>query len=477
MRRTKILATIGPASESKETLEKMVAAGMNAVRFNFSHGSVDDLRKRVDLIRTVAKEKNVHIGILADLQGPKIRIAKFKKGSINLNKNDQFVLNAELPILEGDENQVGIDYKNLPKDVIPNDILLLDDGKIILTVLKIVGAKIFCKVKVGGVLLNNKGINKKGGGLTAPALTDKDKQDIVVAAELNVDYIAISFPRDRQDIEQARKLISKKNSNISVVAKIERVEAVKNIEEIIKSSDAVMVARGDLAVEIGNENVPAIQKMIIRRTRQLDKIVITATQMMESMIVNYTPTRAEVSDIANAVLDGSDVVMLSAESASGKYPVETVAAMSKVCEAAENSNLVTIVSKESIHKPYDRIDEAVANSAVHLANHVKVKAIISLTESGSTALWMSRLNTHLKIYGLSKHSLTLGKMTLYRGVVPIKFDSTKMPRYEVNKEASMELEKRNIVKKGDWIIVTSGDHMGVHGGTNQIKVIQVGHIV
>ena len=477
MKRTKILATIGPASESKTVLSQMVKAGVNAVRCNFSHGTADDHRKRVQLIREVAKEQGVHIGILADLQGPKIRVAKFTKGSVELKKGDSFVLDAEMDKDAGDQKAVGIDYKELPNDVERNDTLLLDDGKIVLTVAKVSGSQVHCKVAVGGKLSNNKGINKKGGGLTAPALTEKDKEDIKTAAALEVDFVAVSFPRDGQDIEYARQLVQEAGCNAGIVAKVERTEAVDNIEEVIQASDAIMVARGDLAVEIGDENVPAVQKMIIRRTRQLDKIAITATQMMESMISNSTPTRAEVSDVANAVLDGTDAVMLSAESAAGDYPVEAVAAMSRACEAAENSNLVDIVSKELVKRDHDRVDEAVANAAVHVANHVDAKAIISLTESGSTALWMSRINTHLPIYALSRNRTTLGKMTLYRGVVPIEFDSTRMARFYVNREAALELEKRGIVSQGDWMVLTSGDHMGVHGGTNKIKLIQAGNVV
>lgn len=480
MRRTKILATIGPSSESKEILSKMVDAGVNAVRCNFSHGTEDDHRKRIQLIREVAKEKGVHIGILADLQGPKIRIAKFKDGKIILNNGSIFILDAEMNEGSGDEKSVGIDYKQLPSDVKKDDTLLLDDGKIVLSIIKVEGAKIYCKVISGGNLSDNKGINKKGGGLSAPSLTEKDKRDIKIAANLEVDYVAISFPRDSEDTEYARKLLLNSGSEAGVVAKIERAEAVTNIKGIINSADAIMVARGDLAVEIGDENVPAAQKMIIRLARQLDKIVITATQMMESMISSSTPTRAEVSDVANAVLDGTDTVMLSAESASGSYPVETVASMSRVCKAAESSKLIHnhIVAKETnVSVRHDRVDEAVASAAVYLANYVNAKAIISLTESGSTALWMSRINTRLAIYALSRNRLTLGKMTLCRGVVPIEFDSTRMPRFYVNREASLELEKRSIIKSGDWIVLTGGDHMGIHGGTNKIKVIQAGNVV
>lgn len=477
-KRTKILATIGPASESEKVLRQMIAEGLNAVRFNFSHGSADDHRMRAKLVRKIADELGVTIGILGDLQGPKIRVSRFKNKKINLKKGAEFTLDADQDVDSGDEKSVGIDYKNLPKDVKTGDILLLDDGKVVLTVKSVSGNKVLTEVTVAGPLSNNKGINKLGGGLTAPALTKKDKEDIKLAAEIEVDYLAVSFPRDGKDMQQARDLIKKAGwDKASLVAKVERVEAVKNIDDIIDQSDAIMIARGDLAVEVSQENVPAIQKMIIRKTREKDKVTITATQMMESMITQASPTRAEVSDVANAVLDGSDVVMLSAETAAGDYPVETIRHMSKICQASEESDLVRISKKKNIERQYDRADEAVAMAAVYLANHINVKAIVSLTESGSTARWMSRLNTNLPIYGLTRNNDTKGRMTLYRGVEPISFDSTRMPRFYVNRSAIDELVKRNYVKEGDWVILTSGDHMGVLGGTNKIKVVQVGNVV
>lgn len=477
MRRTKILATIGPASETPEVLRKMIKAGLNAVRCNFSHGTADDHRKRVQMIRDLAKEMGVPIGILADLQGPKIRVAKFENGKVTLEKGAEFTLDAEMDSEKGNQLTVGIDYKELPNDVNKGDILILDDGKIVLTVKKVNGLKVVCTVTAGGVLSNNKGINKKGGGLTAPALTEKDKEDIKTAASLHVDYVAVSFPRDGDDLRYARQLLKDQDCNAGIVAKVERTEAVDNIDDIIMASDAVMVARGDLAVEIGDENVPAIQKMIINRTRELDKIAITATQMMESMISCPTPTRAEVSDVANAVLDGTDVVMLSAESAAGDYPVEAIATMDRVIKAAEQSSLLTIVTKSNIERGYKKVDEAVAISAVYLANHVEAKALLSLTESGSTALWMSRINTDLPIFALTRNKDTIGRMTLYRGVMPIEFDSTRMPKFYVNRSAIDELVKRKVVKEEDWIVLTSGDHMGVLGGTNKIKVVQVGNVL
>ena len=477
MRRTKILATIGPASETPEVLRKMIKAGLNAVRCNFSHGTADDHRKRVQMIRDIAKEMGVPIGILADLQGPKIRVAKFENDKVVLEKGAEFTLDAEMDSEKGNHSTVGIDYKELPNDVKKGDILLLDDGKIVLTVKKVNGSKVVCSVTAGGALSNNKGINKKGGGLTAPALTEKDKEDIKTAASLHVDYVAVSFPRDGDDLRYARQLLKDQDCSAGIVAKVERTEAVDNIDDIIMASDAVMVARGDLAVEIGDENVPAIQKMIINRTRELDKIAITATQMMESMISCPTPTRAEVSDVANAVLDGTDVVMLSAESAAGDYPVEAIATMDRVIKAAEQSSLVTIVTKSNIERSYDQVDEAVAISAVYLANHVDAKAILSLTESGSTPRWMSRINTDLLIFALTRNKDTIGRMTLYRGVMPIEFDSTRMPKFYVNRSAIDELVKRNVVNDKEWIVLTSGDHMGVLGGTNKIKVVQVGNVL
>ncbi|MCF6765176.1 pyruvate kinase [Thiotrichales bacterium 19S3-7] len=478
MKRTKVLATIGPASESEEVLSKMIKAGLNAVRCNFSHGSADDHRQRIKLIRKVAKKMGVTIGILGDLQGPKIRVSKFKDKKVLLEKGAEFTLDADQSVDSGDAKSVGIDYKALPQDVKKGDVLLLDDGKVVLTVKSVNGNKVLTEVTVGGILSNNKGINKQGGGLTAPALTEKDKEDIILAAELEVDYLAVSFPRDGKDMDEARTLIKEAGwEYASLVSKIERVEAVTNIDEIIDASDAVMIARGDLAVEVGQENVPAIQKMIIEKTREKDKIAITATQMMESMISCPTPTRAEVSDVANAVLDGTDVVMLSAETAAGDYPVETIQQMSRTCEAAEKSDLVSIVKKMNIERQYERVDTAVAMAAVYLANHISVKAIVSLTESGASTRWMSRLNTKLPIYGLTRNKDTKGRMTLFRGVEPIQFDSTRMPRFYVNRSAVEELVKRGVVQEGDWVILTSGDHMGLHGGTNKIKVVQVGNVV
>ncbi len=475
LRRTKIVATMGPAIDDPRMMEKVIHAGVDLFRANFSHGSADDHQKRIDLARKIAQKCGKIVGILADLQGPKIRVSRFKAGKITLKPGQSFILDAEFDSNAGDEHCVGIDYKALPKDVHRNDTLLLDDGLIVLHVDKVEQAKIFCTVKEGGVLSNNKGINRLGGGLSAKALTEKDKEDIKIAARLNVDYVAVSFPRSAADIDEARALLKAAGSNAGLVAKIERSEAVKAIDEIIRASDAVMVARGDLAVEVGDAEVPAIQKHIIQRARALDKAVITATQMMESMILHPIPTRAEVSDVANAVLDGTDAVMLSAETATGAHPDKVVAAMDRICHTAER-NRITQVSGHRVECRFERVDEALAMATMYTANHFNIKAIIALTESGSTPLWMSRIRSGIPIFGLSRHTATQRRMTLYRGVYPIHFDLSETNWSDIEVHAIKELEKRVIVKYGDLVILTKGDHIGIHGGSNVMKILEVGKI-
>jgi pyruvate kinase len=471
LRRTKIVATLGPATDAPGVLEGIIKAGVNVVRINFSHGA-DQVHGRVNAVRQCAKKLAKHIGIMADLQGPKIRIARFQKGKITLEKGAQFILDANLQPTAGNDVSVGIDYKELPNDVVTGDTLLLDDGRIVLTVKKVAGAQIICQVAVGGELSNNKGINRLGGGLSASALTDKDKADILVAAEAQVDYVAVSFPRDAKDMHIARELLLAAGSHAGLIAKIERAEAVTNIDEIILAADGVMVARGDLAVEIGEAEVPGVQKHIIRRARALDRPVITATQMMESMIQNAIPTRAEVSDVANAVLDHTDAVMLSAETAVGAYPEKVVETMSRICIAAEKERS-TQVSRHRVELQFSRIDEAIAMAAIYTANHLGIKAIIALTESGSTPLTMSRIRTGIPIYGLSCHALTLGKMTLYRDVYPIYFNNTDLSPDHLNAACVSALKQQGFVAAGDLILLTKGDRAGLHGGTNTLKIICV----
>lgn len=476
LRRTKIIATLGPATDDIAVLTGLLEAGVDLVRLNFSHGKPEDHQRRASMVREIAEKLGKEIGIIADLQGPKIRIAKFKTQKIILQPEQTFILDAAFDTTQGDEKIVGIDYKELPQDVTPSDLLLLDDGRLVLEVTHVAGSRIETKVIVGGELSNNKGINRKGGGLSAKALTDKDKEDLKIAVSLCADYIAISFPRSAEDILEAKDLISDAGGKTAVIAKIERTEAVLCIDAIIKASDAIMVARGDLGVEIGDAELPSVQKMIIQKCRALDKSVITATQMMETMIHNAIPTRAEVFDVANAVLDGTDAVMLSAETASGKHPILVVESMARICVGAEE-NPLTQISKHRVECEFVRIDEAIAMAAMYTANHFNVKAIISLTESGSTPLWMSRIRTAIPIFGLSRHQQSRGLMTLYRGVYPIAFDVTKIERTQVHQRAVDELIKRGYVKDGDYVLLTRGDYMGVHGGSNTMKILQVGHIL
>lgn len=473
-RRTKIIATLGPATDRPGMLEKIIQAGVDVVRLNFSHGQASDHEARVQAVRAAAKKIGKEVGVMADLQGPKIRIAKFQTSKIHLDVGADFMLDADMANDAGTTTAVGIDYKELPQDVVANDTLLLDDGRVVFRVKRVEGAKIYCTVLVGGELSNNKGINRLGGGLSAKALTDKDKADLKTAVALDADYIAISFPRSAADMEEAKNLIKAAGGQAGVVAKIERAEAVeeKTLDEIIQASAAVMVARGDLGVEIGDAELPSIQKKIIHRCRSLDKAVITATQMMETMIHNAIPTRAEVFDVANAVLDGTDAVMLSAETAAGDHPDVVVEAMARICLGAERDRS-TQVSRHRVECQFTRIDEAIAMATMYAANHLNISAIIALTESGSTPLWMSRIRSGIPIYGFSRHVSAQRRMTMYRGVYPVNFDVAHNEFNHIGEMAAAEALKQGFVKKGDWVIVTRGDHIGNIGGTNAMKILQV----
>ncbi|MCB1827323.1 MAG: pyruvate kinase [Coxiellaceae bacterium] len=476
MRRTKIIATLGPSTDDPVVMEQLILAGLNVVRLNFSHGSHEEHQKRIELVRTAAKKCNRIVGILADMQGPKIRVANFKDGKVELKKGASFVLDASLDSNAGTVDTVGIDYKELPQDVSPGDELLLDDGRISLLVDKVNGAKIHCTVDVGGKLSNHKGINRRGGGLSAKALTDKDREDIKFANKMNVDYVAISFPRSAEDILEAKELVNHHGGHTGIIAKIERAEAVQNLEEIVKASDGVMVARGDLAVEIGDAEVPLVQKDTIKKARRLDKPVIIATQMMESMITSTVPTRAEVSDVANGVLENADAVMLSAETAVGDHPLLVIEAMSRVCITAEQMPRFQ-KSHHRMESHFHKVDEAIAMATMYTANHFDISAVISLTESGGTALMMSRIRTGMPIYGLSRFPKALGRMSLYRGVYPIEFDVTKYARDDINRQAVELLVQTGALKEGESVILTKGDHLGEGGGTNAMKVLVVGKVV
>jgi pyruvate kinase len=473
LRSTKIVATLGPASSDPVILERMVRAGVDVVRLNFSHGSAEDHVARAQLVKDISRKVQRTVAIMCDLQGPKIRVGKFKDGQVTLEKGARFVLDAKCPL--GDAERVGLDYKELPRDVDEGAILLLDDGRIVLEVTDVRAHEVRCVVRQGGVLSNNKGINRQGGGLTAPALTAKDMEDIRTAVKLQADYLAVSFPKSGADMYMARELMRAAGGKAFLIAKIERAEAVKEaaLIDIMSACDGIMVARGDLAIEVGDASVPALQKKMIRLGREHNKVVITATQMMESMISSPVPTRAEVSDVANAVLDGTDAVMLSAETASGSYPVEVIEAMDRVCIEAEQSQQLTL-DQEFLNRVFTRVDQSIAMAALFTAYHLKVKAIAALTESGSTALWMSRINCGVPIYALTSQTATRYRTALFRDVFPIMVKYVGHDREELLREAEKVLVENGVAKEGDLIVLTIGEPIGMAGGTNTMKIVKVG---
>ena len=471
-RSTKIVATLGPASNDVGTLERLVAAGVNMVRLNFSHGTAQDHQNRASMVREVAGRANTPLAVMVDLQGPKIRVGKFEDGKVELVNGDAFILDANCTM--GNQERVGLDYKELPNDVSAGVILLLDDGRIVLEVTEVLGSEIYTRVKVGGVLSNNKGINRQGGGLTAPALTAKDMEDIKVAAVIKADYVAVSFPKSGADMYMARTLLRAAGSKALLIAKIERTEAIGNLEEILDASDGIMVARGDLAVEVGDAAVPALQKKMIKAARRKNKLTITATQMMESMITSPVPTRAEVSDVANAVLDGTDAVMLSAESASGKFPVETVEAMARICVEAEKSQENRISDEVLKQGDFTRIDQSVAMAALFAAAHLNVKAIAALTQSGSSALWLSRFISGVPVYAITPEAETYARLALFRDVYPFIMDYANLKQEDLLVRAEMELIQRGVVQHGDLVVFTYGDVVGLGGSTNSLKIVKVG---
>jgi len=473
LRSTKIVATLGPASSDPAVLERMVRSGVDVVRLNFSHGSADDHLARAALIKEISRKTGRTVGIMCDLKGPKIRVGKFKDGKITLQKGQAFVLDAGCEL--GDETRSGLDYKELPRDVAEGAVLLLDDGKIVLDVIQVRGEEVHTVVRHGGVLSNNKGINRQGGGLTAPALTPKDIEDIRTAAKLNADYLAVSFPKSGADMYMAKELMRASGGKAFLIAKIERAEAVVEpaLREIMNACDGIMVARGDLAVEVGDASVPALQKKMIRMARELNKLTITATQMMESMIASPVPTRAEVSDVANAVLDGTDAVMLSAESASGRYPVEAIEAMDRICIEAEQSMPLNL-ERDFLNRVFTRVDQSIAMAGLFTAFHLRVKAIATLTESGSTALWMSRLNCGVPIYALTSQTATRYRCSLFRDVYPLMVKYVGHDREQLLAEAEKVLVENGAVGEGDLIVLTIGEPIGKAGGTNTMKIVKVG---
>jgi pyruvate kinase len=454
-------------------MDELVAAGVDLVRLNLSHDTHERHRERAERIRDRAWSAGRQVAVLMDLQGPKIRIGKFKDGAVDLQVDAIFCVDATCPLDAGDGTRVGTTYPDLARDVARGDTLLLDDGAIELWVEEVDGDSVRCKVVVGGRLSDNKGINKKGGGLSAPALTEKDLADIRFAAEIEADYVAVSFVRNADDVRLAREIFQEAGGTGGIVAKIERSEALLGLDDIITAADAVMIARGDLGVELGDAELPAVQKDIIHRARELNSVVITATQMMQSMIASPVPTRAEVFDVANAVLDGTDAVMLSAETSVGKYPAKVVDAMHRICQEAEK-HATARRSSHRLNSVFGRVDEGIAMAAMYTANHLGVKAIAALTESGSTVKWMSRISSGIPIYALTRHVATRRKVTLFRGVYPVSFDVASTDIHEVNREVIEELLRRGTVREGDLVIITKGDRSGVEGQTNIMKIMRVG---
>lgn len=479
-RRTKIVATLGPATDDPAVLEPLLLAGVNVVRLNFSHGSADEHKQRAEQVRTIAEQCGLNISILGDLQGPKIRIARFKEGAVKLEADQPFTLDTQRNKAEGDNHGVAVDYPALIDDCHVGDTLLLDDGRIRMQVMEKSPQALHCKVLTAGVLSNNKGINKLGGGLSAPALTEKDQEDIKTAVALDLDYLAVSFPRSAEDLHLARTLVDEAGGRCGLVAKIERAEVVRDdnvLDAMILASDAIMVARGDLGVEIGDAALIGSQKKLIRRAIELNRIVITATQMMESMIDNPLPTRAEVFDVANAVLDGTDAVMLSAETATGKHPVATVQAMASIICGAEE-DVSTRTSHHRLNLAFVDIDETIAMAAMYAANHSEgIKAVVSITETGKTTRLMSRINSGLPVLALTRHPRTARRVALFRGVDTVHFDTEHIPNAEINQRAVDELKRLGFVSNGDRVLITKGDYINAQGGTNTLKVVTVGQAI
>jgi pyruvate kinase len=474
LRRTKIVATVGPATDDLGVMTGMMREGIDVVRLNASHGTVEDRRRRLALVREAAGIADRCVGILLDLSGPKIRIEGFVEGKVMLKEGQPFALDTAHDPKGGTIEVVGVAYKDLPKDVAAGDVLLLNDGQIVLDVVRVSGTKIDTRVRAGGELSDRKGLNRQGGGISAPALSDRDREDIKFGAQEEVDYIAVSFARDAADIEQARKLVREAGGDARIVAKIERHEAITNLQGIIDAADVVMVARGDLGVEMGYAELTGLQKTIIHQSRARNRVVITATQMMESMIQNPAPTRAEVSDVANAVMDGTDAVMLSAETAAGRYPVKVVQAMSEVIEGAEKYQLTHARSRHRVEGQFKGTEEAIAMAVMYTANHMKVRAIVALTETGATPLWMSRIRSDIPVYAFTRHEATRRRVTIYRGVYPVIFDVTQAKSTEdLYRAIFTRLLELQLVKSNDLVILTKGELSGATGGTNSMQILKV----
>jgi pyruvate kinase len=452
-------------------VKSLVDAGMDVARLNFSHGDYSDHEANYNYVRSASDATGRAVGILADLQGPKIRLGRFSTGATLWATGETVRITVE--DVMGVHDRVSTTYKNLAVDASPGDRLLVDDGNVGLVVDAIEGDDVVCKVTEGGRVSNNKGLSLPGMNVSVPAMSEKDIADLEFALKLGVDLIALSFVRSPADIEQVHEIMDRVGRRVPVIAKLEKPEAIANLEAIVLAFDAIMVARGDLGVELPLEEVPLVQKRAIQMARENAKPVIVATQMLESMIEHSRPTRAEASDVANAVLDGTDAVMLSAESASGQYPVETIAAMNRICIEAERTQPVNLDS-DFLNRVFQRVDQSIALAAIFTAYHLKVKAIASLTESGSTALWMSRLNCGVPIYALTAQTTTRYRCTLFRDVYPLMVKYVGENREELLAEAEAVLVRHGIVKEGDIIVLTIGEPIGKSGGTNTMKIVKVG---
>jgi pyruvate kinase len=473
IRRTKIIATLGPATDAPGVLRAVIEAGADILRLNLSHGRHEEQAARAQRVREVARALNKEVAILADLRGPKIRIEKFRNGSVVLQTGDIFILDASDEPVVGNQARIGVTYKGLAGDVSTGDLLLLDDGLLSMRVVEIKAKEIVCKVETGGVLGDRKGINVQGGGLSLPGIAEHDIEDIPRAAAMGADYLAVSFPRNAADMNEARRRLREAGSQARLVAKIERTEAITNLEEIIAASDAILIARGDLGVEIGDAELPGLQKLITRKSLEQNRIVITATQMMQSMVESPIPTRAEVLDVANSVFDGTDAVMLSAETAIGRHPETVVEAMNRICLGAER-HADTSLSTDQLNVQFQRIDQAIAMAAMFMATHVSVQAIVALTESGSTAQWLSRVRSAVPIFALSPLRDSLRRMALYRGVSPVAHDFPSADVKEALVGGVRLLVAQGYIRVGDRIILTMGEHTGDAGGTNSLRLVQVG---
>lgn len=473
LRRTRILATLGPATDPPGVLDDLLRAGANVVRLNFSHGDPSAQEARAQAVREAARRVGAEVGILADLPGPKIRIERFADGKVALKAGERFDLVARADAAPGTASEVGVSYLGLPGDVKPGDVLLLDDGLMQLQVRRVEGERIVCIVLNDGVLSDRKGLNKQGGGLSLGALTERDHELIGIAAGIGVDFIAVSFCRNAEDMNEARRIARQHGSEAALVSKIERTEAIENLVEIVEASDVVMVARGDLGVEIGDAELPGLQKKIIKEALAQNKVVITATQMLQSMVESPMPTRAEVLDVANAVIDGTDAVMLSAETAAGAWPVRAVEAMARICLGAERQFEMD-TDYEAAQRNLERADQAIAMATMFLSEHIGLGGVVALTESGGTPRYLSRFRSHVPIYAFTRHDGARRRMALMRGVWPIAFDSRGMVPREAARGAIRLLAEAGRLHAGDRVVFTSGEHMETHGATNTLRLLEVG---